>query len=90
MFPQVTREMVEGFAKHWNFNGITLVLDSATKQFAMDFTNIALRSYHEELVAGAIAKQKAKEAATAQGTPAMTNAATSVVPPAAPSIILTD
>lgn len=88
-FPRVSPESVTGFAKAWDMNGIKIMLDRVTVQFATDFANQALRSYHLDLINKAMKVKAAKEAAAAQANdvaPAQANPAP--VPPS--SIILTD
>ena len=45
VFPTVDRKVVDDFANQWNFNGIAIVLDNSSKQFAHDFANIVLKSF---------------------------------------------
>ena len=43
--PQVDRKSVEGFARVWNHNGVTLILNDAHIDFARDFANVTLRNF---------------------------------------------
>jgi len=51
LFPSVDPRSIEEFSKQWNYNGISVMVDKTTKQFALDFANIALRSFIEAQVA---------------------------------------
>lgn len=56
-------EAVEGFSKVWKTpGGLSIMLDSATKQFALDFARVTLRSF---IIANTQAAQKAVAAARA-------------------------
>jgi len=41
----VDRKSVEGFARVWNHNGVTLILNDAHIDFARDFANVTLRNF---------------------------------------------
>jgi hypothetical protein len=88
-YPLVTKEMTQAFAKAWNFNGIKMILDNTSLQFATDWANIALKSYVDDLIQKALQAKAAKQPGQLQ-----TNAvATQTVPPSAPQksrIVLTD
>jgi hypothetical protein len=74
--PNVPVEAVEGFAKVWKTpGGLTLMLDPSTKQFALDFARVTLRSF-------IIANIKAAEAAAAK--------AAAQAPAPKSSLIITD
>lgn len=64
LIPMVTKEMTQGFAKAWDLNGIKVILDSTTVQFATDWANIALKSFVADVnkQAQAIKAEKAKAA----------------------------
>lgn len=91
-YPQVTKEMADGFARAWDYNGIKMILDNTSRQFAMDFANIALKSFVDDLAQKALAhSQKLKAAASASGAPTQAVATQTIpVPPTKSSIILTD
>ena len=90
LIPKVTKEMTTAFAKAWDSNGIKVILDATTIQFATDWANIALASFVDD-----INKQSQKlkaEKAAAAGLP-VDAVATKTVPQPAPrksSIVLTD
>lgn len=65
-FPQVDFASVEGFSKKWNHNGINLVLDKTSKQFALDFANVVLRSFCIDNMNRYNAAKAAQEAAIAE------------------------
>lgn len=84
-FPKVDPNDVKKFAQAWDLNGIKMILDSTSLQFATDFANVVLRSYVLNLKEQAAAAIKAKQLA----------ATTPAAPTAAPekpksSLILTD
>jgi len=83
-YPKVERAAVDGFLKVYNQGGLHLLFDNVSRQAMVDFANIALKSYVDDLIAKAKAAVKAKEAKDAPTT--------SVPPPPAPksTIILTD
>lgn len=102
---QVNKQMTEAFARAWDFNGIKMIIDNTSMQFATDWANIALKSavsdpmlrmtiFQEVLAEIKAAKDKqaaAKNPAAAPEQPVP--AAPAPQPPAAPkksSIILTD
>jgi hypothetical protein len=82
-FPKVDPNDVKKFAQAWDLNGIKMILDSTSLQFATDFANVVLRSFVLNLKEQAAAIKAKQLAAT---TPAAPKAA-----PEAPksSIILT-
>jgi hypothetical protein len=98
LIPSITLEQTKAFAQAWDLNGIKVILDSTTCQFATDYANIVLKSFVADMAAqvkkvaeAKIAAQKKAEGAGETVTP--TDAvATKVVPSPAPksSIILTD
>jgi hypothetical protein len=49
--PKVDKSQVEGFAKVWNYRGIAIVMDDAHIQFAVDFANVMLRSFVQQVAA---------------------------------------
>jgi hypothetical protein len=87
-YPQVDPNDVKMFAKAWDCNGIKMILDATSLKFAVDFANVVLRSYVNDLV------EKAAKAKAAKGGPTQVPTAvpTQVNPAPAPksSIILTD
>ena len=61
----VTKEMVDGFAKVWNYKGLAVPLDDVHKEFCKDFCNMVFTSFFEQqakalLAAKQAAEQKAK------------------------------
>jgi hypothetical protein len=92
-YPKVNPEDVKGFARAWDSNGIKVILDATTLKFAVDFANVTLASYVDDLVMKAYKVKQAKLAAQ-QAAPA--DAAAPATPAPAPepekksSIILTD
>ena len=89
LIPKVTKEMTTAFAKAWDSNGIKVILDNTTIQFATDWANIALASFVDD-----INKQSQKlkaEKAAAAGVPVDAVATKTVPPPVKKSsIVLTD
>jgi hypothetical protein len=83
-YPTVERAAVDGFLKVYNRGGLHLLFDNTSRQAMVDFANIALKSYVEDLVTKAAAAKKAKEEAPPAAEPI----------PSAPStkstIVLTD
>lgn len=47
--PKVDRKQVEGFAKVWTYRGVALCLNDAHIQFAIDFSNVMLRSFVQQI-----------------------------------------
>lgn len=88
-YPKVVPSDVNGFAQAWDLNGIKMILDSTSRQFAVDFANVVLRSYVDNLVAQAQAGKKLKETTGTPDTPA-TPAPAAPAPKAKSKIILTD
>lgn len=91
-YPVVSPGDVKMFARAWDLNGIKMILDSTSLQFATDFANTALKSYVNDL-----AEKAAKlKAARAQGQQVGQTQVPNAVPaqvnpaPAKSSIILTD
>jgi hypothetical protein len=90
LIPKVTKEMTAAFGKAWDSNGIKVILDATTVQFATDWANIALKSFVEDINAQSI-KLREEKLAAAGKTPAPTNAvATQTVVPKPSGIVLTD
>jgi hypothetical protein len=80
--PNIPVSAVEGFSKVWKSPaGLTLMLDAATKQFALDFARVVLRNFIVQNIQAANAAAKAKEA--------VANVQTESSPVAPSSIILT-
>lgn len=79
-YPTVNRAAVEGFLKLYNRGAIYILFDDRQKQAMVDFANVALKSYYEDL------QEKAKQLlAKKQGQPAAPEA------PPQPSLVkLTD
>ena len=89
-YPQVNPNDVKGFATAWDCNGIKMILDNTSLRFAVDFANVVLRSYVDDLRAKAALALKAKQAATSTA-PAEELPATVPAPePAKSTIVLTD
>lgn len=80
-YPTINRAAVDGFLKVYNRGGLHLLFDNQSRQAMVDFANIALKSYVDDL----ITKAKANQQKAAAPAPAPE-------PPPAPksSIILTD
>lgn len=70
-YPQVTKQTVIGFGKAWDRGGIKMILDDTSIQFAMDFANVCMRSYVDDIKEdlAIAAKVKAALAAKAQAAP---------------------
>ena len=85
-YPTVNRAAVDGFLKIYNRGGLNLLFDDISRQAMVDFANVVLRSYIDDLRAKAALALKAKQAAT---SPAPAEELPAPVP-AKPSIILTD
>jgi hypothetical protein len=66
-YPQVNRESVEGFLKVYNSGGLYLLFDEKSKQAMVDFTNVALKSYVQDLQAQAAKMLQARQQAIASG-----------------------
>jgi hypothetical protein len=89
-YPTVKESDIDGFARVWDHRGLKLIMDATSKRFAVDFANVVLRSYIDDLRAKAALALKAKQAAT---TPAPAEALPAPVPapePVKSTIILTD
>lgn len=88
-YPTVKESDIDGFARVWDCKGLKLIMDATSKRFAIDFANVVLRSYIDDLRAKAALALKAKQAAT---SPAPAEELPAPVPTPAPksSIILTD
>ena len=82
-YPQVPKAAVDGFAKVWNKGGISIILDETAKKFALDFANIALRSFIDQQISIANAKMKALQADAVAPV-------TTIPTPNSSGIILTD
>jgi hypothetical protein len=80
-YPTVVPEDVNGFARAWDFRGLKMILDTTSRQFAVDFANTVLRSYVQDLTAKAKAQLKQAEEPVPAPEPA---------PAPKSSIILTD
>ena len=68
-YPTVKESDIDGFARVWDCKGLKLIMDATSKRFAIDFANVVLRSYIDDLRAKAALALKAKQAAT-PATPA--------------------
>lgn len=99
LIPSITLEQTKAFAQAWDLNGIKVIIDSTTCQFATDYANIVLKSFVADMAAqvkkvaeAKIAAQKKAEGAGETVTP--TDAVlTQTVPAPVPSksrIVLTD
>jgi hypothetical protein len=94
-YPTVQESDIDGFARVWDHRGLKLIMDATSKRFAIDFANVVLRSYIDDLRVKAAAALKAKQAATqASGekvdTPCELPAPVPAPEPAKSSIVLTD
>lgn len=68
--PNVPVEAVVGFSKVWRSpGGLTILLDDTSKQFALDFARVTLKSFIQQMVA---AQQAADKAAQTKAAPAAT------------------
>ena len=92
----VTKADTQGFANRWDLNGIKVILDSTTLQFATDYANIVLKSFVADMAAqvkkvaeAKIAAQKQAEGETVTPTDAVSTQ-TVAAPTPKSSIILTD
>lgn len=63
-YPTVKESDIDGFARVWDCKGLKLIMDATSKRFAIDFANVVLRSYIDDLRAKAALALKAKQAAT--------------------------
>jgi hypothetical protein len=89
-YPTVKESDIDGFSRVWDCRGMKLIMDSTSKRFAIDFANVVLRSYIDDLQVRAAAALKAKQAAT---TPAPAEELPVSVPSPEPiksTIVLTD
>lgn len=90
LIPKVTKEMTVAFGKAWDSNGIKVILDATTIQFATDWANIALKSFVEDINTQSI-KLREEKLAAAGLTRTPTNAvATQTVVPKPSGMALTD
>jgi len=87
-YPQVNRAAVDGFLKVYNRGGLHLLFDNTSRQAMVDFANIALKSYVDDLVAKAKAQQAQKQAA--DKSPNVNAPIPEQAPAPKSSIILTD
>ena len=83
-YPTVNPNDVKGFAQAWDSNGIKMILDSTSLKFAVDFANVVLRSYVDDLAAKAYKIKQAKLAAL-QAEGKVTTDAVSTLPVEAPA-----
>jgi 4-hydroxyphenylpyruvate dioxygenase-like putative hemolysin len=95
----VTKEDTTRFAQVWDLNGIKVILDSTTVQFATDYANQVLKSFVADMAAQvkkvAEAKIAAQKAGPDGGTTVTPSDAVSTQTVSAPvtsksAIILTD
>lgn len=85
-YPKVVPSDVNGFARAWDYEGLKMILDSTSLQFAVDFANTVLKSYVDDLVRKAQAGKKLKDSVESATPPVV-----SAEPPVEKSlIILTD
>src|SRR5208337_2193269 len=94
-YPTVKESDIDGFARMWDHRGLKLIMDATSKRFAIDFANIVLRSYIDDLRAKAALALKAKQAATLVSgeifhTPRELPASVPAPEPAKSTIVLTD
>ena len=85
-YPTVNRAAVEGFLKVYNRGAIYVLFDDKSKQAMVDFANVALKSYVDDLQA----KAKKMMADAMQKSSAAPQAAPAPVEKPKSSIILTD
>jgi len=89
----VTFEQTKAFAQAWDSNGIKLILDNTSIQFATDYANIVLKSFVADMAAQVKKVAEAKIAAQKQAGTSADAIATQTVPAPQPpksSIVLTD
>ena len=48
-YPTVNRAAVDGFLKIYNRGGLNLLFDDISRQAMVDFANVVLRSYIDDL-----------------------------------------
>lgn len=88
-YPTVNRAVVDGFLKVYNKGGLHLLFDEKSRDAMMDFANIVLKNYVDNLVENAKKMQAAKAQAANAPAPAQPPAAPAPEPPKS-GIILTD
>ena len=84
-YPTVNLAAVNGFLKVYNRGGLHLLFDDKSRQAMVDFANIALKSYVDDLVA----KAKAAKPKTIEGELVQKKLPAPPDPPKS-TIILTD
>lgn len=88
-YPKVVPGDVKGFSKAWDLNGIKMILDSTTLQFAVDFANVVLKSYVDNLIENAQKLKAAKTAAQANGSAQTEAVGVAPVLPSTPQKLIT-
>jgi 4-hydroxyphenylpyruvate dioxygenase-like putative hemolysin len=93
----VTKEDTTRFAQVWDLNGIKVILDSTTVQFATDYANQVLKSFVADMAAqvkkvaeAKIAAQKADGGTTVTPSDAVSTQTVSAPVTSKSAIILTD
>jgi hypothetical protein len=59
----VHKEHVDGFSKVWSYHGLSIPLEDAHKQFALDFCNVMFTSFFEQQAKMLAIKKAAEEKA---------------------------
>lgn len=62
-----TLPMAEGFSQAWNYNGVAIVLDKVSQQFAVDFANMVITSFLQEQQKKAAAAAELKKIKVVEG-----------------------
>jgi hypothetical protein len=52
---------VAGFARVWKYKGVSIILPDAAMQFALDFAQLALTQFAQQVQTQAVAAAKAKQ-----------------------------
>ena len=88
VYPTVNRKTADDFLTVYDLNGLKMLFDGPTRQVMVDFANVVLRSYVDDLVRKAYEVKKAKIAAAglpqADGAAPTQAVAVTPVPPSAP------
>src|SRR5271165_2071679 len=89
-YPTVQESDIDGFARVWDHRGLKLIMDATSKRFAIDFANIVLRSYIDDLRAKAALALKAKQAAATLTSAEALPVSVPAPEPEKSTIVLTD
>lgn len=89
-YPKIDRSAVDQFLKVYNQGGLHLLFDSTSRQAMVDFANIALASYYDDLQAKAKAAIKARQPKVIEGELVPAKLPAALAPAPKSSIILTD